>query len=210
MAHTEGRIRVLVVDDHPILREGVAAMLEGHAEIVLIGEACDGAEALDKFRALSPDVVLMDLQMPGTNGFEAIAAIREESPSARIVVFTTYGTDGQASRALRAGAQGYLLKSSLRTEMFDAIRAVHAGRRHVHPDIDGLLSARSTDSLLSERELSILQLVSQGKANREIAAELSVSQETIKANLKSIFAKLEVSDRTQAVTTALQRGLIEL
>ncbi|MDP5277470.1 response regulator transcription factor [Sphingomonas sp. DG1-23] len=203
-------IRILIVDDHPLLREGVAAILEDWRDISVVGEAGDGAEAVEQFRILQPDVTLMDLQMPGMNGLEAIMAIRADFPQARILVLTTYAGDAQAVRALKAGATGYLLKSSLRTEMLDAIRNVHRGRRHVQGDVAAEIALHVADEALSERETAVLRLVAVGKANKEIARALSLSEETVKAHLKNIFAKLDVGDRTHAVTVAARRGIIEL
>ncbi|HTU09962.1 MAG TPA: response regulator transcription factor [Allosphingosinicella sp.] len=203
-------IRILIVDDHPLLREGVASILEDRTDMVVIGEAVDGAEAVARFRALKPDVTLMDLQMPVMNGVEAITAIRAEHPDARILVLTTYAGDVQAVRALKAGATGYLLKSSLRTEMLDAIHNVHRGRRHVHSEVAAEIALHIVDDSLSDRETAVLRLVAVGKANKEVARALSLSEETVKAHLKSIFAKLDVSDRTHAVTVATRRGIIEL
>ncbi|MBC9032885.1 response regulator transcription factor [Sphingomonas sp. JC676] len=203
-------IRILVVDDHPVLREGVTSILEDHADMIVVGEARDGAEAITQFRALKPDVTLMDLQMPVMNGLEAIMAIRADFPDARILVLTTYAGDVQAVRALKAGATGYLLKSSIRTEMLDAIQNVYRGRRHVHGDVAAEIALHIVDDSLSEREVAVLRLVAIGKANKEIARAMSLSEETVKAHLKSIFAKLEVADRTHAVTVAARRGIIEL
>jgi len=203
-------IRILVVDDHPVLREGVTSMLEDRGDMIVVGEARDGAEAVEQFRALKPDVTLMDLQMPGMNGLEAIIAIRAEFPDARILVLTTYAGDVQAVRALKAGATGYLLKSSIRTEMIDAIHNVHRGRRHVHGDVAAEIALHVVDESLSDREADVLRLVAIGKANKEIARAMSLSEETVKAHLKSIFAKLDVTDRTHAVTVAARRGIIEL
>lgn len=203
-------IRILIVDDHPLLREGVAAILEDRTDMLVVGEASDGAEAVERFRALQPDVTLMDLQMPGMNGLEAIIAIRADSPQARILVLTTYAGDVQAVRALKAGATGYLLKSSLRTEMLDAIHNVHHGRRHVHGNVAAEIALHVADDALSERETAVLRLVAIGKANKEIGHALSLSEETVKAHLKNIFAKLDVADRTHAVTVAARRGIIEL
>lgn len=203
-------IRVLVVDDHPVLRDGVAAILENQTDMKMVGEARDGSEAIERFRALRPDVTLMDLQMPGTNGVDAITAIRSEHPGARIIVLTTYSGDVQAVRALKAGASGYLLKSSLRTELIDAIHNVHRGQRHVHRDVADEIALHVVDEALTEREIAILRLVSIGKANKQVASELGLSEETVKGHLKSIFSKLDVADRTHAVTVAARRGIIEL
>jgi DNA-binding NarL/FixJ family response regulator len=203
-------IRVLIVDDHPILREGVALILEDRTDITVVGEARDGVEAIVRFRELKPDITLMDLQMPGMGGVDAIKAIRDEHPAARIVVLTTYEGDVQAVRALKAGAMGYLLKSSLRTEMLEAIHQVHEGRRYLHHHIAEEIALHIVDDPLTEREAAVLQLVAVGKANKQVAWELGVSEETVKAHLKVIFAKLDVADRTHAVTVAARRGIIEL
>lgn len=203
-------IRILAVDDHPILREGIAAILEAQADLQLVGTAENGREAVEKHRALRPDLILMDLQMPEVDGIEAIKNIRAESPKARIIVLTTYEGDAQAVRALNAGAAALLLKSSLRRELLDTIRAVHAGRRHVPPEIAQQIALHAADDPLTQRELSILMLVATGKANKEIAWELSISEETVKAHMKSIFSKLDVADRTHAVTAAIKRGMIQI
>jgi DNA-binding NarL/FixJ family response regulator len=201
-------IRILIVDDHPVLRAGVAAMLGNQSDVLVIGEAGDGAEALEQFRSLHPDVVVMDLQMPGMNGVEATTAIRAEAPSAKILVLTTYAGDAQAVRALRAGATGYLLKNSLRTQIVDAVRAVHAGKRHIDPDVSEQIALHVADEPLTERELSVLELVAQGHANKQAAAALGLAEETVKAHLKNIFVKLDVNDRTRAVTVAMERGML--
>ncbi len=206
----ERKIRVLVVDDHPVLRDGVAAILGNQSDMEAVGEARDGSEAVARFRELRPDVTLMDLQMPGMNGVAAIAAIRGEHPDARVIVLTTYAGDAQAVRALKAGAVGYLLKGSLRTELVAAIRDVHRGQRHVHRDVADEIALHVVDEALTAREVAVLQLVSVGKANKQVAAELGLSEETVKGHLKSIFAKLDVADRTHAVTVAARRGIIEL
>jgi DNA-binding NarL/FixJ family response regulator len=207
---SDPKIRVLVVDDHPMLRAGVAAVLENQADMIMVGEARNGSEAIERFRELRPDVTLMDLQMPGMNGLDAIIALRAEHPGTRIIVLTTYTGDVQAVRALKAGAAGYLLKSSLRTELIDAIHDVHRGQRHVHRDVAGEIALHVVDEALTEREIAVLRLVSVGRANKQVALELGLSEETIKGHLKSIFSKLDVTDRTHAVTVAARRGIIEL
>jgi DNA-binding NarL/FixJ family response regulator len=203
-------IRILAVDDHAVLRDGIAALVGPEPDLFMVGEAADGAAAVEAYRALRPDVTLMDLQMPGMNGLEAIAAIRAENPTARIIVLTTYEGDAQAVRALKAGACAYLLKSSLRKELLDAIRLVHAGRRYVPPEIAQEIAIHAAEEPLSARETTILELVAAGKPNKVIAWELSLSEDTVKAHLRSIFSKLDVSDRTHAVTVALRRGIISL
>lgn len=207
---SDSKIRILVVDDHPVLRDGVAAILENQTDMTMVGEARNGSEAVEIFRALRPDVTLMDLQMPGMNGVDAISAIRSEHPGARIIVLTTYAGDAQAVRALKAGAVGYLLKSSLRTELIDAIHNVYRGQRHVHREVADEIALHVVDEPLTEREIAVLRLVSIGKANKQVASELGLSEETIKGHLKSIFSKLDVADRTHAVTVAARRGIIEL
>ncbi|MBB6095837.1 DNA-binding NarL/FixJ family response regulator [Povalibacter uvarum] len=204
------RIRVLTVDDHPMLREGIAAVVQPRADMVLVGEAEDGAQAVDAFRQLRPDVTLMDLQMPNLNGVDAIIKIRAEFPTARIIVLTTYAGDVLALRALRAGAVGYLLKGTLRKELLDAIRTVHAGRKHIPVEVAQQIALHAGEDSLTEREISVLNLVSTGHANKEIARVLSISEDTVKGHLKSIFSKLDVGDRTQAVTLAAKRGIIDL
>ena len=203
-------IRIMTVDDHPALRDGIAAIVEQQSDMTLVGEASNGQEAVAAFANLRPDVTLMDLQMPVMGGVEAIAAIREQAPGAHIIVLTTYDGDAQAARAMNAGASAYLLKSSLRRELLDTIRAVHAGRRHIPPQIAQEMALHAADDPLSAREIEILKLVADGKANKMIAWDLSISEETVKAHMKSIFGKLEVGDRTHAVTAALRRGVIEL
>jgi len=195
-------IRILIVDDHPIVREGVAALVARQSDMEVAGEASDGAEAVALFDKLAPDVTLMDMQMQGMGGVEAIEKIRSAAPAARILVLTTYPGDAQVIRAMRAGAAGYLLKNSIRKELLDAIRSVHAGRRVMSPDIAHELAVHALDEPLTEREVAVLRLVADGHANKEIASQLKLSPDTIKAHLKSIFAKLGVDDRTQAVTVA--------
>ena len=203
-------IRVLVVDDHPLMREGIAAVIDGQPDMQLAGEASDGAEAVAAYAQLLPDVVLMDLRMPGMGGIEAIASIRATSPQARIIVLTTYRGDVQVMRALSAGASGYLLKSLLRRELLDTIRDVHAGARRVPAEIAAGIAEHISDESLSLRELDVLRSVASGNANKRVAVDLGISEETVKAHMKNILAKLAARDRTHAVTIAIKRGIIEL
>jgi DNA-binding NarL/FixJ family response regulator len=203
-------IRILTVDDHQVLRDGIAALISNEPDMEIVGEAENGLEAIETARNLRPDVILMDLRMPQMDGIDAIKEILAEVPGTRIIVLTTYAGDAQATRALKAGARAYLLKSSLRKELLDAIRLVCAGKRYVPADIAQEIAIHSAEETLSTREVSILELVGAGKANKVIAWELSVSEDTVKAHLRSIFSKLDVTDRTQAVTVALRRGIIAL
>jgi DNA-binding NarL/FixJ family response regulator len=210
---TENRgkpIRVLIVDDHPLLREGIAAVIEGEQDMTLVAEASNGREAIERFREHRPDVTLMDLQMPETDGVAATVAIRAEWSDARIVMLTTYRGDALALRALKAGASGYLLKSMIRTDLLEAIRAVHAGHRYIPREIAAELAAHVTDDALSPRELEVLQRVAAGNSNRLVAAQLAVSEDTVKAHMKNIMSKLAARDRTHAVTIALKRGIIDV
>lgn len=210
MVEPSAAIRIMVVDDHPVLRSGIIAIIEGQVDMVVVAEASNGAEAVEQFRQVRPDVTLMDLQMPHMGGVEAIQNIRSEFAKARIIVLTTYAGDAQAMRALKAGAVGYLLKSTVRKELLDTVREIHAGRRHIPAEIAQEIAFHAADDALSEREISVLGYVAAGKANKEIAWLLAVSEDTVKAHMRNIFAKLDVGDRTQAVTTALRRGLINL
>jgi DNA-binding NarL/FixJ family response regulator len=203
-------IRVLSVDDHPLLREGVAALIESEEDMELIGEASNGLEALDLFRKHQPDITLMDLQMPEMSGIDAIGAIRGEFPAARIIVVTTHPGDSQVSRALKAGARAYLLKGMLRKELLDTIRAVHAGHKRLSSEIAAEVAEHATDSALTPREIDVLRLVAAGNANKEVGAQLSMSEVTVKSHVKNILSKLEAKDRTHAVTIALKRGIIDL
>ena len=203
-------IRILTVDDHPLLREGIAAVFEAQEDMTLVGQASNGREAIESFRRLRPDVTLMDLRMPDMSGIEAIAAIRAEFPNARIIVLTTYAGDAQAAAALKAGAVGYLLKSMVRKELLETIRAVHGGKRRVPPEIATGIAEHVADDALTDRELEVLQRVAAGKSNKLIAAELDISEGTVKTHMKSILPKLDASDRTHAVMIALKRGILDL
>lgn len=205
---TQRGIRVLVVDDHPMMREGICATLERQDDIEVIGEAGDGHEALAMFREKRPDVVLMDVQMPGLGGIEALEAIRAEDGKAVVLILTTYPGDAQAHRALAAGAAGYLLKSCLRKELIDTIRAVYAKRRIIAPEVAQELAVHALDERLTEREIAVLRLVAEGQSNKQIAWQLGVSTETVKSHLKMVFEKLQVDDRTHAVTLAVRRGYL--
>lgn len=207
---TVNPIRILTVDDHPVLREGIAAILASEADMVLVAEAGNGREAIEQFRTHRPDITLMDLQMPLMSGGEAIVAIRKEFPDARIIVLTTYSGDAQADRAFKAGAYGYLLKSMLRKELIETIRIVHGGRKRIPPEIAVELAEHHTDDALTEREIEVLQQVAAGNANKIIADHLEISEETVKAHMRKILSKLGANDRTHAVAIGLKRGIIEI
>jgi len=198
------------VDDHPVLREGIAAVLATEKDMELVAEANNGREAVEKFRTHQPDVTLMDLQMPVMGGTDAIATIRQEFPNARIIVLTTYSGDAQAVRALKAGASGYLLKNTLRKDLAETIRMVHAGKKKIPAEIAVEMAEHHTDDALSEREIEVLRQVAAGNANKIVADHLSISEETVKAHMRSILSKLGANDRTHAVTIAVKRGIIEI
>jgi DNA-binding NarL/FixJ family response regulator len=205
----DSRISVLIVDDHPLLREGVAAVLASERDLVLVGEAANGREAVEQFRALRPDVAIMDLQMPEMKGQEAIEAIRSEFAAARILVVTTYDGDVQALRAIRAGACGYLLKNRLRKDLPEAIRSVHAGRFCIPEEISRKIAEHFADDQLTPREVEVLGQVAAGNANKEIAAQLSITEETVKTHMGRILSKLGAKDRTHAVMIGIKRGGID-
>jgi two-component system, NarL family, response regulator len=203
-------IRILTVDDHPVLREGIAAVQGSETDIVLVAEANNGREAIEKFRTHRPDVTLMDLQMPVMNGTDAILAIRKEFPNARVIVLTTYSGDVQAVRALKAGASAYLLKNTLRKDLADTIRSVHGGQKKIPPEIAIGMAEHRADDALTEREIEVLRQVAAGNANKIVADNLGISEDTVKAHMRSILSKLGANDRTHTVTIALKRGIMEL
>jgi DNA-binding NarL/FixJ family response regulator len=203
-------IRILTVDDHPLLREGIAALVASQSDMTVVGEAANGLEALEMFRKHLPDITLMDLVMPEMNGVDAIMAIRAEFPEARIIVLTTYTGDVQVLRALKAGARGYLLKGLLRKELLETVRAAHAGRKCISPEVAAQLANYAGEEALSAREIAVLRLIAGGNANKQIADRLSITEETVKGHVKNILAKLSANDRTHAVTIGLKRGIIAL
>ena len=203
-------IRVLTVDDHPLLRDGIAALIGSEEDMELIGEASNGREGLDLFRKFRPDVTLMDLQMPEMNGIDAIGAIRGEFPEARIIVLTTHPGDVQVSRALKAGARAYLMKGELRKELLETIRAVYAGQKRLSSEVATEIAEHVTDSSLTPREIDVLRLVAAGNANKDVGERLSLTEVTVKSHMKNILAKLGANDRTHAVTIAVKRGIIDL
>ena len=210
MHSTQSVIRILTVDDHPLLRKGIAALVNAEPDLKLIAEACNGKEAIEAYRSLQPDVTLMDLQMPGVDGLDAIEAIRKEFPEARIIVLTTYSGDMQVLRALKAGARGYILKGHVHKELLDSIRAVHAGQKRIPPEIASQLADHATDDALTEREIDVLRLVGTGNSNKQIADHLSIGEATVKSHITNILSKLGANDRAHAVTIGLKRGIIGL
>jgi DNA-binding NarL/FixJ family response regulator len=203
-------IRILVADDHSIFRQGIVGLLADQADMQLVAEASNGREAIQQFRTHRPDVTLMDLQMPEMNGLDAVIAIRGEFPEAKIIVLTTYTGDAQVLRALKAGARAYLLKNLLHREFLETIRAVHAGRKALSPEASFELGEHATDDPLTPIEVAILRLIAAGNGNKQIADQLSITEETVKGRIKSILSKLKANDRTHAVTIGLKRGIIEL
>jgi DNA-binding NarL/FixJ family response regulator len=203
-------IRILAVDDHPLIRMGIATLVATESDMKLVGEAFNGREGIAKYRECLPDVTLMDLQMPDMNGIDAIIAIRDEFPEARIIVLTTYAGDVQVVRALKAGAQAYVMKNLVHKELLQTIRAVYAGRKTMSPEVAAQVAVYAGEETLTSREIDVLRLIAAGGANKEIAARLSITEETVKSRVKNILLKLGANDRTHAVTTALKRGIIEL
>ena len=210
MSTAPSSIRIMTVDDHPLLRQGIAAIIKTQPDMQVIAEASDGEEAIAQFRVHHPDVTLMDLQMPNVNGTEAITRIRSEFPDAKILVLSTYAGDVQVLRAIKAGARGYLLKGNVRTELLEAIRTVHAGRKRIPPEIAAELAEHAADDALSSREIDVLRLIGAGNANKQIADKLAIGETTVKNHISNILSKLGANDRSHAVTIALKRGIIEL
>jgi DNA-binding NarL/FixJ family response regulator len=210
MSSPPKKIRIALVDDHPLLRQGIAALVADQTDLQLVAQASNGLEAIEQFRIHRPDVMLMDLQMPGMNGIDAMIAIRGEFSEARFIVLTTYTGDVQIVRALKAGARAYLLKSLLHRELLDTIRAVHAGQKRIPPEVAAELADHAADDTLTPREIEVLRLIAAGNANKLVADQLAITEETVKAHVKNILSKLDANDRTHAVTIGLKRGIIEL
>jgi len=207
---SENPIRIMAVDDHPMIREGIAGLVAAQSDLKLVAEAASGGEAIQQFRIHRPDVTLMDIRMPGMSGLDAISAIRGEFPHARFIVLTTYAGDVQALRAMRAGAQAYLLKDTLRRELLDTIRAVHTGKKTLSPEVSFQLAEHLADDPLTPAEIRVLRLVAEGNANKEIAIQLSLSIETVNGQVRNILSKLRAKDRTHAAMIGLKRGIIEV
>ena len=209
MSSDPSPIRILSVDDHPLIRQGIAGLVATQTDMNLIAEAANGREAIQQFRQHRPDITLMDLQMPEMSGLDAISAIRGEFPEARIIVLTTYAGDVQALRALKAGARAYLLKDSLHKELLTTVRAVQAGKKSMSPEVSFQLAEHAADDALTPTEVRVLRLIAEGNANKEIAAQLSTSEDTVKGQVRNILSKLGAKDRTHAAMIGLKRGIIE-
>ena len=210
MSNGSVQIRILAVDDHALVRQGITVLVGTQPDMTLVAEASNGREAIQQFRAYRPDITLMDLQMPEINGIDAMVAIRGEFPDAKIVVLTTYKGDLQILRAMKAGAKGYLLKSTLHKELLQTIRAVHAGRKALSPEASYEIAEHATDDALTPAEVAVLRLIAAGNANKQIADQLSITEETVKSRVKNILSKLGANDRTHAAMIGLKRGIIEL
>src|SRR5271157_2379716 len=209
MSTASSQIRILAVDDHALVRDGIAGLIGVQPDMVVVGEASNGREAIQQFRMLHPDITLMDLQMPEMNGIEALIAIRNEFSDAKVIVLTTYAGDVQILRALKSGAQGYLLKNTYHKDLVATIRAVHAGKKALSPEASYQLAEHSTDDALTPAEISVLRLIAAGNANKQIADQLSITEDTVKSRVKSILSKLDANDRTHAAMIGLKRGIIE-
>ena len=210
MSDDSKQIRILAVDDHPLLRQGIAGLIADELDMTLVAEAANGREAIHQFRTHRPDITLMDLQMPEMSGLDAMVTILGESPEARIIVLTTYSGDVQALRAIKAGARAYLLKNSLSKELLGAIRAVHAGRKTLSPEVSFELAEHSAEESLSAAEVRVLRLIAEGHTNKEIAAQLSMTEDAVKGQVRNILSKLNANDRTHAAMIGIKRGIIEL
>jgi DNA-binding NarL/FixJ family response regulator len=210
MPASDKPIRLLVVDDHPLLRDGIAALIQGQPDMEIVGEASDGLAAIECYREYQPDITLMDLQMPQMGGIDAVIAIRDRWPDAKVIVLTTYAGDVLAQRALQAGARAYVLKGLVRKELLDTIRAVHAGSKRVHPEVAAEIASHLGCDELSQREIDVLVAIAAGQSNKRVAGTLGIGEETVKMHVKAILAKLGANDRTHAVTLAIKRGIIHL
>jgi len=210
MSSGSSQIRILAVDDHALVRDGIAGLVSVQPDMVMAGEASNGREAIQQFRVLHPDITLMDLQMPEMNGLDALIAIRNEFPDAKVIVLTTYAGDVQILRALKAGAHAYLLKSTLHKELLQTIRSVHAGKKALSPEVSYEIAEHATDDALTPAEIAVLRLIAAGNANKQIADQLSITEETVKSRVKNILSKLGANDRTHAAMIGLKRGIIEL
>ena len=210
MTKSPDRIRILIVDDHPLVREGICSLVEKQEDMLIVAEASNGKEALQTFQQHLPDITLMDLRLPGMDGIDVMTAILAEAPDAKVIVLTTFSGDAQILRALKAGARAYLLKDLLRKELLEAIRTVQAGRKRIPPEIAAQIAEHASDTTLTPREIEVLQLIATGNPNKLVADKLSVTEDTIKMHVKSILSKLGANDRTHAVTIALKRGIMSL
>ena len=210
MSEGTNAIRILVVDDHPVVREGVDALVHRQTDMRIVAQASNGREAIQQFRSQHPDVTLMDLQMPEMDGLDALIALRGEFPEARVIVLTTYAGDAQVLRAIKAGASAYLLKNTLHKELLDTIRAVHAGKKYISTEVSYELAEHAGSDALTPAEVRVLRLIAEGNANKEIAEQLSVSEDTVKGQVRNILSKLGAKDRTHAVMIGLKRGIIEV